>query len=535
MAKDVIYVDINDDVTSLIDKIKNSNEKIIAIVPPKQAGVLQSSINLRLLAKAAKSKKKYLVIITSNPALVKLSALAKIPVAKSLQSKPELAEITALKVSGDDVIDGEQLPVGEIAQTDPKTEAIINEASVNDTSEIVAPAPVANPNIKIPNYKKFQKKLILFSGLGLALIVFIVWAIFFAPKATITLFAKTKSVNINKSIVLTDDSAKAKNEQNIVHAQTQRLIKKRVAEVPATGTKDIGDKASATVKFVNTGKNSITFQAGSPVSASGFNFVITNTVTVPAATVSFECAESTGSFLCPSSAPGSVTAVEAGTKYNGVQGAIGGLPSGVSGTIIKSTTGGTTNVVKVATKADLETATNKLNETKDDAAVVELKNKFDSSMVIINESLVMTPSQVKASSEVDKEAKDGKLVLEQDVEYKLVGINKNKLEDYLSFATLVDDKDKANKKVYDAGLNSIHFSNYNKDNNSIGVVTQTKVGPNITTDQVKEFAKGKNYGEIERHFTDIEGIEKVTVDFRPFWVRTVPKKDSRINVDFKLQ
>ena len=42
MNKDVIYIDVDDDVTAIIGKIKNTNEKIVALVPPKRSGVLQS-------------------------------------------------------------------------------------------------------------------------------------------------------------------------------------------------------------------------------------------------------------------------------------------------------------------------------------------------------------------------------------------------------------------------------------------------------------------------------------------------------------
>ena len=109
MNKDVIYIDVDDDVTAIIGKIKNTNEKIVALVPPKRSGVLQSAVNLRLLARMAHSEGKRLVLITNNHALAGLAANAKIPTAKNLQSKPELAEIPALAVDNDDdIIDGSQ-------------------------------------------------------------------------------------------------------------------------------------------------------------------------------------------------------------------------------------------------------------------------------------------------------------------------------------------------------------------------------------------------------------------------------------------
>ena len=52
MNKDVIYIDVEDDITTIISKIKASKERIIALVPPRRIGVLQSAVNIRLLARA---------------------------------------------------------------------------------------------------------------------------------------------------------------------------------------------------------------------------------------------------------------------------------------------------------------------------------------------------------------------------------------------------------------------------------------------------------------------------------------------------
>ena len=96
--KDVVYIDVEDDITAIIGKLKSGSREIVALVPPKRIGVLQSAVNLRLLARAAKQSKKQLVIITGNSSLSSLAAAAQIPVAATLQSKPELAEIAALDI-----------------------------------------------------------------------------------------------------------------------------------------------------------------------------------------------------------------------------------------------------------------------------------------------------------------------------------------------------------------------------------------------------------------------------------------------------
>ena len=55
VKKDVIYLDIEDDITDIVNKIKKSKERIIAIVPPKNLGSLRSAVNLRLLARSAEN------------------------------------------------------------------------------------------------------------------------------------------------------------------------------------------------------------------------------------------------------------------------------------------------------------------------------------------------------------------------------------------------------------------------------------------------------------------------------------------------
>ena len=40
--KDTIYVDIDDEITGVIDKVQNSSAKLVALVLPKRASVFQS-------------------------------------------------------------------------------------------------------------------------------------------------------------------------------------------------------------------------------------------------------------------------------------------------------------------------------------------------------------------------------------------------------------------------------------------------------------------------------------------------------------
>src|SRR5918911_5581071 len=85
---DTIYIDIDDEITGIIDKLKASKGKVVALVLPKRAAVFQSIVNMKLLKRAADSSKKHLVLITSEAGLLPLAGAAGVHVAKTLTSKP---------------------------------------------------------------------------------------------------------------------------------------------------------------------------------------------------------------------------------------------------------------------------------------------------------------------------------------------------------------------------------------------------------------------------------------------------------------
>ena len=66
MKKDVVYIDIEDEITGIISKMKESKAKIVALVPPKRSTVLNSVVNLKLLKRAADDSKKRVVLITNE-------------------------------------------------------------------------------------------------------------------------------------------------------------------------------------------------------------------------------------------------------------------------------------------------------------------------------------------------------------------------------------------------------------------------------------------------------------------------------------
>ena len=66
MTHQTFYIDIDEEITSIVDRLRKSKSKEVVIVVPKRAILIQSIVNLKLLKKEAESFKKELIIVTQD-------------------------------------------------------------------------------------------------------------------------------------------------------------------------------------------------------------------------------------------------------------------------------------------------------------------------------------------------------------------------------------------------------------------------------------------------------------------------------------
>jgi hypothetical protein len=91
-GKETVYIDVEDEITSIIDKVEASKSKIVVLMLPKRATTLQSVVNMRLLKRSADHAKKNLVLVTNESALLPLAGAAGIHVARDLKSAPTIPD-----------------------------------------------------------------------------------------------------------------------------------------------------------------------------------------------------------------------------------------------------------------------------------------------------------------------------------------------------------------------------------------------------------------------------------------------------------
>jgi hypothetical protein len=555
MNKDVIYIDVEDDITAIIGKVKDANEKIVALVPPKRIGVLQSAVNLRLLARAAGQNNKHLVLISNNSALMALASAAKIPVAKNLQSKPELAEIPALEVDdGEDIIDGSSLPVGELAKTAdrPASAASISDEAFDEVmgskpltkatppaAGQLPPKPKAKNGPKVPNFNKFRKKMVLIIAGGVLLLAFLIWAIFFAPRATVVITARTTDSSMNASVNLVDQAA-TKLSSATIKTLSKTMKKDASVSFDATGTKDVGEKAKGQVYFENCETPTAqSIPAGTTITANGQNYVTLEAASVPGGSGGFGGCSTPGK-----SAAVGVQASDIGDGYNtpsGTRFSVSGHANNSSVQYFRATastdvSGGTKKQVKVVTDDDVQRAIDQLNSQSGEEAKKQLADQFDDDVVVLDQTFKGDQSEVKPSPAVGAEAPDGKAKFAGSITYRMAGADRDELARYLDeyFKKRLEGKD--DQRIYENGAKKATLTDIaaSGEGFTANLTATAKVGPKINDDEIKNTAKGKRYGEIQSSIEEISGVEDVDIKYWPFWVSVTPDDTSRITVEFKL-
>lgn len=565
MNKDVIYVDIEDDITAIIGKVKAAHAKIVALVPPKRAGVLQSVVNLKLLQKAADGTDKRVVLITNDHSLVALAAGIKMPVARNLQSRPEVPQLEAPQTDDEEIINGADLPVGEMAAamgtpiaSQTLADEMSNHVDLHDTAQPAAttggaaagaapakPAAAAAKKAggklkmpKIPDFSTFRNKFFLFGGIGIALLIFLIWAFVFAPHATITISAQTTAVNVDDTLTLDPKAAATDASKFTIKPQVQQFKKSVATTFTATGSKDIGGKATGTIRIINCDSSSAFNIAAGTVftSADGHTFTSNAGVTVPSFSGSASMCRTNGTGAGIVDIP--VTATAQGDEYNVPAGDFS-MSGYSSSTFIyarssAAMSGGSHQLATVVAQADVDKAMQQIAAPNVNDAKNQLKKQFTGDVVIIDESFAADPGAPNVDPGVGQPAQQGKITVETT--YTYIAVPRADIKSILTNNAKNALDSNPTQQIYSLGDNNLRFTVFQKQDDGtykVHVNTVSYIGPKIDTKALAKQITGKRFGEIQALVTQIKGVDKVDINFSPFWVTTAPGPD-KTDISFSV-
>lgn len=538
-TKDTIYIDVEDEITAIIDKLHRSEAKVVALVLPKRAATLQSVVNLKLLKRAGENVKKNIVLITSDMSVLPLAGVVGLHVARTLQTKPSIPSVSkpnTEEITVDSDIEGSE-PATE-PEIDPNT-PIGRLAGDEDTIEVTDHEPEAakvaketkSHKLKVPNFDKFRLKLIL----GVVLLVLLVggWFLgsFVLPRAKITIATDTSQVDTSLALEAKADLKEADLDKNIVPATKKELKKSSIEKVPTTGKRDDGSKATGTMTIFNCSADTIVLPAGT-IFTSGLNFVSDKEVSVPKSSYS----NTPGGFVCDKNVSKSVdvTAQNGGASYN-----LAARPYQVqnSPTNVTATgsdmAGGTTKLVSTVAPADIEGAKQQALDKLSQTATAELKKQFSAEqMVGLDMSLENLAPTTTSTPEITKEATEVEVTV--NVTFAMYGIKRETLTQAIE-KEVKKKIDNAKQTVQNTGLDQADIRVTDKPAAGvfrISLQTTATAGPQLDAEGIKKDVAGKKRGQTHDSIAARPGIKEVKISYSPFWVTKTPKNTSHINITF---
>lgn len=569
MNKDVVYIEPKDDITDIIARVKNSKEKIVALVPPKKVGVLRSAVNTKLIAKAARSADKAVVMVTSDSSLLKLAAAAQIPIAKTLQSRPMLPSefaSAAATTAGEQVIDeadfDKEEPGSTADQQQPATSSANNTASSSpkksspakakspskDTAEDITSDDLEKSDKSgkkdkksgkkgIPALEKYRKWIIIGAIALVLLIIFLVWAFVFAPAATIDVKIRTTANNFSENVSFTTKQSDQDTEKGIFYLEEQKVEKSSTVEFSATGQKDIGDKASGTItlsaSFSSSSDDNVSIPAGSSFSYGNLSYTSNSAVTLANPESCTRADYNSGD--CVATGSVSVTANEPGSDYNiGAHDSGWSAPSGVTASNTSAFSGGSSKVVAVVSQSDFDNAKAKLQNEGRENGRAELIKKFGDNIIVIESSLDISTSDPQANPGVGAEVQSGVTPkISATTTYTMFGVDKTTIEDYIKEKS--SDDVAPDQRIY--AIDNPFFENFQKSSNgyTAKLKSSTQTGPKVDENDILEKSKGRKTGEVQSLLKSINGVSSVNVKTSFPWVSTVPDDPNKITVELNVE
>ena len=570
MNKDTFYIEPEDDITDIINHIKASKQKIIALVPPKKLNVLRSSINLKLIARTAKMHDKAIVVVTTDPTLMKMAALSSLPFAKNLSSRPTLPSefneadleypAKAKKVSPSDEIEINEkaAPASSVSRVRTTNEDAANRA--NNTSNLTKNSTMNldseevaknsedeesdNQPKKILTLDSLKNRIVIGVVAAVLLIGSFIWAFILAPAAKISVKIKTIAENFSENVSFVTDAKQAVSKDGKFFLETASLEKNSEVEFEATGEKNVGDKATGELRLIATFDMSTTTATasrpdvatvpqGSAFAYRNLNFLTDQEVKISWDGSISNCDAGRHNGKCQVAKTVKATAIEGGAKYN-IEAVSSGWQSsvaGVEGYANSAFKGGTDRIQKIVTASDIAKAKEKLTEA--DGAKEELFEKVPSDDIKIEDSYKKVTADPTSSPAVDQPTENGKAKLTAKTTYSVNYVDKTAIEEYVK--SVVSTRLGSDQKIYETG--NIFIEKFQNNNNSATakIKATLKTGPEVTEQSVLEKSLGKKVGEVTTLIKSINGVSDVEVNTSFPWVRQIPNDANKVSIKITVE
>lgn len=552
---EIIYLESDEEITSVIDKIKNAKSVSLGLAVPRNATLLQSVVNLRLIARQAKVFGKQISIVTMDKIGRNLASQVGLPVYNSVKEEHPIFMPPPVSREPDEVIEIQPVEpknMNMVQDLEEKTnQNVRNKVSVHHFQEDrpviqwrAGEKPVLQKENQITNKitssqdheaeRRLNRKVgkIIWPIVAVLLILMGIASYLLLPKSNIQVFVKSEDLTKSLPIVFTKSITTPDYVQNFFPGVLIEVKKEQSQKFPTTGQKNLGGKATGTVTFYN-GLDSLAhkYPAGAKLIASNKTFLLKSAVSVPGATVQ-------NLKVVPGSVAAEIEAENAGEDYNIKAGkfVIVGLAANQQEAIYAESKsdlkGGFTKTVQVVSKEDYENAQKQIAEGLLIALDGQIKTE-SSGLVLIDKSQVVPEPVVTSSSNIDQEASEFEIKV--SLTKQVMAYNYEKFIDFLNLA--LAKQVPADKVAVIASADSIGFvidkQTYDKGELDSTVNVVAKIATKIDADKIKTGVLGKGKSSAEQFALTQLGVEKVDISFRPAWLTRISELSRNVTVEIK--
>lgn len=573
-TKKVLYTEIDDEVTSVYDKLKQLKMKNIYIVVPKRAIVFQSIVNLKILKRKAEDLKKNIYIITNDPNGIKLAKQVGLVVYDKLEGHehPSLVSgkfmedqmnISPLKASVNALEDDtpirqteKKFSISDLVRKGKKEglKLLPKSFAMKKTKVGENPKPT---NAKGHLVLEAPNRQALVALVVVSLIILLTITYIALPGATIKLEPKSNVLQTSVNIILADsESNKAELDTHPLHEIGSYAITttiKRPLQYAATGKDFQGENSQGVITVINTSNQEwplvpkTRFQT-----ANNLVYRINGYVTVPAQ---------------KDNTPGTVDVAVVADEVDAlgqVVGDRGNIPPskfflpGLSAENQKKLyaeskapmTGGKTNVTKHITKEDIDAAQQKLIQDLKNSAQAELqaavskRNESDKTNLVLlvgDKAFQSSEPKITIPPNLENQKLDS---FEIQGEMSATGIAYNRDELMNMLKTELKLKKNPEKRLVHIDEESLTYRVFEVDNAgkkvkitaTIKGIEEFEIDPEKENGErlvkkIKDHVVGHEIRESRDYIQNLPEINKVNIDSWPAWAPTMPNVPDNIRIE----
>ncbi|MEK9180904.1 MAG: hypothetical protein AAB871_01580 [Patescibacteria group bacterium] len=537
-----IYLAFDEEVISALQKIRKAGSDDIILVVPKGARIFRNLTNLKLLREQAQKFQKKLTLATADEKGRVLATRAGLVLnTDAAVLKEEIAKSSIL------VTNGPRRPLGDIVPRKPiATAPVVSVESKpletkEELSSLIGPKSQSRaielPQ-KIKQTDKPKKNFLKYLVIGTAVVFLVAGTLLFYVLPQAEILAAPRSEPVTRDLELLVDSQAAMPDAQNLSIPGKKITEEisDEGEYPTTGIKNIGEKASGFVTLYNFSKNTLILKKTTTrLEANGKVYYFLQDVgnIRPTARIGTDLEIDPTSLIDPvpivAAEAGEASNLPAGTRfeiYNEVFGHKAELLYAINGNPIA---GGTNRQVKIISEADVKAARADLAKKVAAEMMEQMKGKLSADSRLADNAYGVEIMEESLSKPVGEEAENFKLT--QKIKINALVYDEKDVRDLIveRIVKLLPE----NKYLLSEGEQNLSSQFVSLDlsagSGTLRAHFESRIKYRVNPEFLVKSILGKNETQVKEILLSRPEIEDLKVNFYPFWVKSVPRFESKVN------